>query len=71
MSKLFKAGDINLKLWMAETTSMNEVIYEERDPHAIFVYEHMKKKCGTLKLTDIMECIKKRSEEIKSMDTIS
>ena len=50
---------------MAETTSMKDVIYEEKDPHAIFVYEHMKKKCGTLKLTDIMECIKKRSEEIR------
>ena len=60
-----KLADINLKLWMAETTAMKDLIYEEKDPHAIFVYEHMKKKCGTLNLTDIMECIKERSEEIR------
>ena len=58
-------ADINLKLWMAESSTLKSAIYKEGDPEAIFVFEHMTERCGEPNLENIMACIKDRAKQIR------
>ncbi len=58
-------ANINLRLWMAESSTIKDFLYKEKDEDAIFVYEHMVKKCGNIGLDEIMTCIKNRASQIR------
>lgn len=56
------AADINACLWMAETQfGAKDLIRQEADPDAVFVFEQMMKTVGDIGLVDVMTALQARA----------